>query len=291
MGSAVILSILCGLIAAVCWGSADFFAARASKSDSPELTALLVGILGAVSYTVFYPILSSSDIWTTPGVLYAVSAGLFIGSGLLMLYRGLDSGPVSLVSPIGSAYPLITALIVVTFLGASLTSLQVLGILLIVLGIVAASGLFEAKKSERKLSKGVSFALITFLLWGVGFAFLGESVSRIGWQKTTLVDIWTEAIAIGWIVIIYGKSRYTKRDLKRIGNKFIVIIALIQLFGLIVFDFGLSKSSSSAVITAVSATYPALTIFLAVKHFKEKLSFIPFAGAIVTILGVIILST
>lgn len=289
---ALIVSLL-GLLAAASWGTADFFAAKSSKALSPELATLVVGFIGAVAFSLFYIFRQGSEAWAFDGVLFAIGAGLLMGVGLLAFYRGLDIGPVSIVSPVGSAYPLVTTILVISIFGDSLSLPQVAGIMLIIVGILAASGLFNARKSERHVTKGVFYAIITFLLWGGAFVLLGEAVSRIGWEKTTFVDIWFELFAIALFVSML-KSRqkltFSKGGLKVILNKYLLIAALTQVFGLVVFNIGLTLSSSSAIITAISATYPALTIFLALKHFNEKVSLIPIIGAGITIVGVVILS-
>lgn len=52
------------------------------------------------------------------------------------------------------------------------------------------------KRSQRKITRGLAYALATLVLLGCAFALLGEAVSRLGWQKATLIDIWLEWAAI-----------------------------------------------------------------------------------------------
>jgi drug/metabolite transporter (DMT)-like permease len=289
---AVIVSLL-GLFAAISWGTADFFAAKSSKALSPEIATLVVGAIGAVAFSLFYLFRQGSEPWVLEGVLFAAGAGIFMGAGLLAFYRGLDVGPVSIVSPVGSAYPLVTTIIALSVFGDKLSSSQLFGIVLIVVGIMSASGLFSARKSERRLTKGIMYGIFTFVLWGIAFVLLGEAVSQIGWEKTTFVDIWFELVAIV-IFVSRLKSRqkfsFNRAGLKIIANKYLLAAALTQVVGLVVFNIGLTLSASSAIITAISATYPALTIFLALKHFNEKVTLVPMLGAAVTIIGVVILS-
>lgn len=134
--SATLLITFCGLIAAISWGTADFFAAKAAKTESAESTTLGVLVIGAVAFSLYYLVSHGSMPWTTAGALYAAAAGVFMGAGLLFFYRGLEVGPVSIVSPIGSAYPLVTTLIVITLLHGSLTALQIGGIVIVVTGLV-----------------------------------------------------------------------------------------------------------------------------------------------------------
>lgn len=287
----VLIASACGLIAALSWGIADFFAAKASKKISPESVALWVSLIGVVVYTLIYPLYPGGSHWSSGGVGFGIGAGLFMGAGLLLFYRGLAAGPVSIVSPIGSAYPLVTTLIVLTLFGGTLSNLQVFGIFLVVAGIIAASGIFQTMKSQRKLTRGVLYALPTFVLWGVAFAFIGQAVSSIGWQKATFVEVWSELlIIVVAILILRNQTEPSKLNVKLLANKFVIGTALLQLFGIIIFDVGLTITSSSAVITAISASYPALTVFLALKHLNEEQSLVPLLGGFVTVIGVMILS-
>ncbi len=288
MNSTIIASI-CGLLAAVSWGFADFLAAKASKALTGEKAALIVSFISAIAFVFYYSIDPGSTSWATQGIVYAAAAGIFMGMGLLFFYRGLEAGPVSVVSPIGGAYPLVTTLLVLGVLGGRLSALQITGILFIVIGIVAASGINQPTGNKKRLTKGVVMALCTFVFWGVSFAFLGQAVDVIGWQKTTLIDIWLEFLAILFIVPFFG-HKLSRYDFSLMKDKFIVGTALVQLFGLVVFDYGLTHAVSTAVITAISASYPALTIFLAIRILKEKQTVIALLGGLVTVVGVIILS-
>lgn len=287
-----LIPTFCGLVAAVSWGVADFFAAKASRKISPVLASIFIAAGSALLYSLFYMFYPESSIpWTQSGIVYASIAGLFMGAGLLMFYYGLEKGPVSIVSPIGSAYPLVTTLLVLTFLHGSLTGWQITGIFLVIGGITATSGLLTAKKSEKKLTSGVLYALLTFVLWGISFAFLGEAVARLGWEKATLLDIWLELLAILCLApFLEKRQHFLVNPIKIFKNPLIAGAALIQVVGLAVFNIGLTKTSSTAIITAISATYPALTILLAVHHFKEKTSVIALSGAAITVTGVILLS-
>lgn len=208
-----------------------------------------------------------------------------------MFYYGLEKGPVSIVSPIGSAYPLVTTLLVLTFLHGHLTGWQIGGIFLVIAGITATSGVLTAKKSERKITSGVVYALLTFVLWGISFAFLGEAVARLGWEKATLIDILLELAAILCLApFLESREHFRVNPFKLFRNPLIAGAAFIQVAGLAVFNIGLTKTSSTAIITAISATYPALTILLAVHHFKEKTTIIALSGALVTVTGVVLLS-
>jgi uncharacterized membrane protein len=290
MYPALIISLL-GVLTALSWGTADFFAAKASRRTSPEATTLWVSLIGTLAFASIYVVHPGDLGWTQAGILYAVAAGVSLELGLLMLFRGLDAGPVSIVSPISSAYPVVSTLIVLSVFGGSLRVLEMVGILITVVGLSMASGLLDIKKSDKKFTVGVVYGIISFLLLGLAYAMLGESVVQIGWQKSALIDTFAGLLALVVTLALISRQNLKKALQERsYGDKFVLLTALAQLIGGIVFTIGLAHAKSAAVITAISATYPVLTIFLALTHFGEKKQLVPLIGAFITIAGVIILS-
>ena len=291
MASSAIVVSLFGLASALLWGSADFFGAKASKHINPSAATFGVSTIGTLFFTLVFLFSHGTHSWNTTGVLYSVAAGIFLELGLVVFYRGLDAGPVNLVSPISSAYPLVSTAIILLAFGGSLKPFQIVGIVIVVAGIATATGLFNTKKSERKLSSGIIYALLTVLIWGIAYALIGKSVSGLGWQTATLVNFYAGLAVLPIILTVFsGKKFWKDVNVKLFKDKNVIIAAIAQSSGGILFNIGTSHTSSSAVITAVSASYPALTIFLALKGLGEKAKKVSLAGAFVTILGIIILS-
>lgn len=280
-----------GIGAAILWGGADYLGANASKRNSPNAATLGVSIIGTLLFTIIFLFNHGTTGWNLTGVLYSVAAGISLELGLLVFYRGLDAGPVNLVSPISSAYPLISLLVVLTIFGGSLKLLDILGIIIVVIGIAIASGLLNTKKSERRLSKGIVYALLTVLIWGLAYALVGKSVTDLGWQKATLINFYAGlAVLPIALTVIAGKQFWKGINHKFVSDKYVISAGIAQSLGGVIFNIGVSHTSSSAVITAISASYPALTIFLALKGLKERAKAISLIGAFTTIIGIVVLS-
>lgn len=56
--------------------------------------------------------------------------------GLLFLYIAFDKGPASLVSPVASTYPAITAVLAYFYLKEKISRINFFGILMVTLGVV-----------------------------------------------------------------------------------------------------------------------------------------------------------
>lgn len=292
MLSDTIIAGLAGLASAFGWGIADFFAARASKDTSPAITQLVGEPASAILYSLLFVLFmrGSFHIYMS-GALYCIAAGVSMMLAGICFFRGLKAGPVSLVSPIAAAYPLFTTILLLSVFHNTLTFVQISGIAMIIVGVMLASGLIGAKTSTYKLSTGVKYAIATAVLWGVGYAFLGPAVSSVGWQTTSLLQL--IVMAVTYLILfpfVYPSVRVKLSDLGPRKNRFALIDAVITIFSIVIFNFGITHASSAAVVTAISASYPAITIFLALRQFKEKIHYIPLLGGFISILGVIILS-
>jgi drug/metabolite transporter (DMT)-like permease len=287
-----VIAALAGLVSSFCWGIGDFFAARASKDTSPAIGQLVSEPASAFIYSLVFLLFMRGDFHVhTSGVLYCIAAGVFMTLAGICFFRGLHAGPVSLVSPIAAAYPLFTTVILMSVFQNKLNIEQLCGIAMIVVGVAAASGPVNTKASAFKLSKGIKYAIATAILWGIGYALLGPAVASVGWQTASLLQLIVMTVTYLLLFpVVYPSVRVTLHDLHPYKNRFALINAMIAIIAIVVFNFGITYASSAAVVTAISASYPAITIFLARKQFKEKTQLIPLSGGFISILGVILLS-
>jgi drug/metabolite transporter (DMT)-like permease len=288
------LAALFAITAAVSWGVGDFFSAKAAKGVGPVLSMLVITLLDLPIFAVFYLLLGQQ--WSFSGVAfaYAVGAGLFFTLASTLFFKALEKGPVSIVSPIASMYPLPTALIAVAAFGARLTLTEDVGIVLVLIGVAAASGLLTMDKSKRVITPGVKLAIGTALVWGLSFTLLAQAISRVGWANASLFEIAASAVLMPFIAQFMKKDEViTLGQVKKAAlNNFVMLSAVIGLVGIVAISFAISKSTASggAVAAAISSMYPIITILLALHHFKEKVLPLALSGAVLGIVGVIVLS-
>ena len=97
------------------------------------LICIAVGVL-AYTGTGFVTHLGS------PKILHVLAAGVFLGIGILSLYRSLSLGPVSVVTPIFAMFLVFSSVIGFLFLGESFTARKALGIVLAAASVYLVSG-------------------------------------------------------------------------------------------------------------------------------------------------------
>lgn len=292
MSDIAVIAVLCGFMAAVAWGICDFWAAKASKAVGPVTSVIAVNSIGLAVFAFSY-FLTGHDGTFGRDAWYAVGAGVAQGVGLISFFHALKVGPVSLVSPLSSAYPLVTIVCMLLFFQADMSPLQVLGVGIVMLGILAASELFSVKQSERRLGKGPTLALVTAGAWGLAYTLMSQALRTLDWQTASLVQITFIFLTCAILAptVKGGEKVFTRANLRSFANVFIIGAGVLQMFGMVIINVGIEQDADLApVVAAVSACYPVLTILLALKHFKEDFKLIPLGGAVVTIVGVVLLS-
>jgi drug/metabolite transporter (DMT)-like permease len=287
-------AIIFGLIAAVSWGLADFLAAKASKRFGGLATGVVVTIISALVFDFVYMLFfHEHTVWSAAGVGFALASGAAFTIANLAFYKGLEHGPVSIVSPLGSLYPLVTTIALVGFFGAVLSPRQYIGIAVVMLGILAASGLFERAKTGRSIGTGPLLGLCGALFWGLAWTFIAQAVVHIGWQFTAAIELTFSSLLFLPLLPLLKRSEVdiSKQLLPSMKNFVMVSAGILMMCGFLALSIGLDRVGDlAATAVVISACYPIITVFLALKKLKEKVQIIPLAGAFIGIAGVVILS-
>lgn len=290
-----ILAATLGLVAAVGWGVSGFFDAKASRSVHPIVASLTVNGLLTVVYTICYFLfLHQNDSCALTGILYASAGGAIIAIGALTYFTALSIGPISLASPMSSAYPLVTTVLAVAVFGATLSVEQGIAIGLIILGIFLVTEFLQIILRRKTIHKGPLFGLITAVCWGVGYALVAQAVQINGWQHATLVELLAMMLAFGVCIAFLKDKRKVSISTVRqaLRNKNIIAASLVALVAALSFNSGfMYDTTGGAAVVSLSAFYPVLTVLLALRHFDEKVRKVQLVGAAASIIGVIGITT
>src|ERR1700758_5339146 len=196
----VSLAIILGLTGALCWGGADFAARFASRRVGAYRTLFFMQFFGFIALSIYLKFRGGFFVGIAPGWhpwALAALAGVINMIASLSLYYSFQVGVMSIVGPVSSAYPALTVALAVAS-GERITALRGAGLAVTLVGVILAATTFTpaaatpvnanperkspANKSDVKessgkesahLSKGVGWALLAALGFGVLFWFLG----------------------------------------------------------------------------------------------------------------------
>ncbi len=285
------MGVLSGLVAMFGWGGADFLAALSSRKIGNVLTLWwmqVVGFLVALLYLTFnFATLRFEEL--PKFVFLLILVALFQLVAYLAFYRGLEIAQVSLVSPLGASWLVVTALLSVIFYGEILRANQVLAIFLIVVGIFLLSvdlrTLFRGK--GLALLTGVPEGLVAMLGWGISLFLIVPASRSLGWFLPVLTFKLTIILLLGGYLCLSGKLIKMKYQSSTL--KLLFFIGVLDMVAHMSYSYGVGGSYAS-IVAAVSGAFALVTVVLAKIFLKEKTDLFQGLGITGVILGLVLIS-
>lgn len=274
------MAAVLALLSSLMWGTADFLGGSVSRRVRP---VAVYGLSQAVGFVVLVAIATAVGGWgTDPGYWpWAIASSLLGAVGMLAFYSALAIGPMGIVSPLVALsvmVPVAFALLV----GEVPTGVQVLGIIGAVIGILLASGpeLSGAESARPLLLAGV--AAISFGGMYITMA-KGSEVDAL----MTMTGMRVTTVVIFAVVLAFARSLggAQPRDLLPLAIIGIFDAAANVLFG-VATTMGLLSTTS-----VLGSLYPVVTAILAAVFLHERLKPVQYAGVVVAMTGVILISS
>ena len=301
---ALVLAILGGLGAALCWATSSMASARSSRLIGSWATlgwVMLIGALIAVPATIVAG--GGADLTPTALQLLGISA---VGNivGLLLAYTAFQGGKVAVIAPIVSTEGAMGAVISIVF-GEQVGIAAAVVLTAIAIGIVLAAagspdevaaaepgGLAvppESRSAAGRAGPGHPDTRSTLLALGA-VVFFGINLyasARIG---ATLPIVWSILPArLGGFVFVALPLLATGRlRLSREAVPFVIVVALAEVIGTAVYAFGARDGIAVAAVT--SSQFGAIAAVVSVVAFGERLRRIQVVGVGVIAAGVAILA-
>jgi drug/metabolite transporter (DMT)-like permease len=282
------MGILLGLTAALSWGLADYLAAMASRR-----TGALRVVLG---FHVVAMVLLAVLLFGSGGGLAEISRSdlvwfVFIGAlgwlSYLAFYRALAIGPISIVSPIVSAYAASTVVCAVLIGGERLAGGETAAIVVVMIGVVlASSDLAQMRRIERVAALGLVLALVTAVLIGAFVYGVAYFSVDYGWLVPIFVARGFSTLFIVGTAAAGGELRFPDRSPRLLVT--IALIAVVDTLGYVAFNFGVRHADTSVVATA-AAPYAVVPIVAGIVLLDERPRGTHWAGISLVIAGLILL--
>ncbi|HEY2109081.1 MAG TPA: DMT family transporter [Candidatus Acidoferrales bacterium] len=308
------LAIILGLTGAVCWGGADFAARFASRRVGAYRTLFFMQFFGFVALSVYLKFrggfFEGVALGWHPWAL-ATLAGVINMVASLSLYYSFQIGVMSIVAPVSSAYPALTVALAIAS-GERITALRGVGLAVTLVGVILAATTFTpsaanpvdeglanetagkesaAKETTAKetahLSKGVVWALLAALGFGVLFWFLGfYVVPAVG----PTISVWV--IRLTSFSVLAAAAFPTRQSLKLPSGRVWWLLAAVGFLDTAAFvanNAGLSTGQVS-VVSVLASLYGAVTVLFAWIFLREKLERTQWLGIILIFAGIVLVS-
>lgn len=278
-----------GLLSALCFGTADFVAARSSKRIGVHATLFYMQLVGFLLLTVAMFVLEqwrSIDTWS-----HAAAAGWWMLvdlAGILLLYQGLKVGHASVVAPIASSFSAVTAVLAFAF-GERVSPFTLAGIVLTIIGVifVTVTGTSDDRRASRQnVAQGAVWAIGAALLLGIAFFGLRYPAMAIGGVATVWIGRCQATVLLPLLSLL------TRWRLTCPGKKDWAALTAVGVFdavAIVSYNVGLRQAQTSIVITAVSL-FAVFTLLWGVLLAKERPARHQWAGILLTFVGIAVVS-
>lgn len=282
------MGILLGLTAALSWGLADYFAAVASRRTGSFRVVLgfhlvAVVLLGLVLVGTGETL---SDV-SGGDLAWFMFLGLLGALSYVAFYRALAIGPISIVSPIVSAYAAVTVVCAVLIGGERLGGGETAAIVVVLLGVLlASSDLAQLGALERIVLLGILLALATAVLIGVFVYGVAYFSAEYGWLVPIVLARGFSTLFLVAMSLRGGEWRFPDRSPRLLTT--IALIAVVDTVGYVAFNFGVRHADTSVVATA-AAPYSVVPIVAGVVLLHERPRATQWCGVALVIAGLILL--
>ena len=279
-----------GLVAALGWGLADFFAALAGRRLGSLMAVLIGQALAAVSITVLF-LASGAGLSSLTGWWWLVAInGVLAMSAYALHYHALELGPVSVVSPIGAGYAVVGVLLAIAVLGERPSGLELIGIGCSIVGAVLVSTDLRAMRAGlREHPPGLWWAVSSAVGFGLAGFTLGVIAKETGvWQVATFASRWAMIVAFIPLAIARRGQFSRLRTATVAGVGFALVAGATDVLGVASYSAG-AESGYLSVVLAASAVFPLIAVLLSHLTLHERLAPNQYAGIAFIVFGLLLL--
>jgi uncharacterized membrane protein len=271
------MSVVLALGAAVVFGSADFLGGLASRRRTALAVALLSQLAGLVALAVALPFLGPATV-TPRDIGLGALGGLFGATGVVLLFRSLARGPMSVVAPTAalsaSVVPILAGLLLgerpgpAAFVGIVVALAAVLLIThegpsehvpVLADGAVAPGRGAALRVAGTALLAGALFGLFFVCLHGTGddaglYPLLGARMASVPFLA----------------VLLATRGGGIRSSLAGRGLGTVVISGVLDMAANVLYLLAL-RHGMLAIVSAVTGLYPASTVLLAQTVLDERM--------------------
>jgi uncharacterized membrane protein len=268
------MTAILALSAAAIYGTADFLGGVAARRTSALTVTVLAHVVGLALLGAALVVLPAAHP-TAVDLAFGAAAGTLGGVGLILFYRALASGAMSVVAPVAALFGAALPVTVGLGLGEqlSLPALVGIGVAVAAVALVSREEPAEVGRAPRRASQHpLVLAVLAGLAFGAFFVMLSRTHAAAG--------LWPLLAArVASIALLGGFSLVTGRSLRPTpgSRRLIVAAGAGDMVANVLYLLAVRRGLVSLVAVIV-ALYPAATVLLAQVVLGERLRRIQVAG-------------
>jgi drug/metabolite transporter (DMT)-like permease len=281
------LGVPLGLGSGLCWGAADFLGGLQSRRLPALTVAFWSQVAGGLALAAAIVVLGVRPL--AAELAWGMAAGIGGGLALVLFYRGLAEGTMSVVAPV-SACSAVIPVAAALLTGEEPGAIAGLGVLAAITGVVLVSRTRPARpgggqdRGRAGQSRRVlAMALAAAIGFGLFYVFVDAGTAVPGGSPLSVIaGARTSSLAVLSTIAVVWRSglRWPGR---RIGT--VALVGLGDTGANLLFAYA-ATTGNLAVVGVLGSLYPVATVILARWLLGERLSTGQNAGVVLALTGV-----
>ncbi len=276
------LSILYGLISAIGWGAADFTGGLASRRTKPYRVLFLAEFAGLIPL-IGLAWVSSEPIPALPAWLWSATASGLGTFGLLILYRALAEGQMTIAAPVSA----LLAASIPVFVGGLTQGLPepltLLGFVLALASIWMISQNGEHPEWRLNL-KMLSLPLMAGIFFGFYFVAIHEATRQAFYWPLV-----SARLAGTLVMLVYAASIHGPLLPERSIWPLVILGGMLDVSGNAFYVLS-AQTGRLDVAAVLGSLYPGSTVILAAILLKERISRWQGLGILMVLVAILLLT-
>ena len=276
------MAVVLALASALVYGAADFCGGMATRRATAFVVVALSQAAGLVALLVVLPAVGGSP--TAADLAWGAAAGLAGSGGLVLFYRALAAGVMSVVAPVTALTAAAVPVLVGLVLGERLAPWSALGIALALVAVVlvAAEGGLPTLRTAR--SAGLLPALAAGLGFGVFFVMLDQTRP----ESTLWPLVASRSVSVALVLLLGVALRASLRIRGR--TALLVVLAGVLDMAANALFLAATQQGQLAITGVLASLYPVSTVVLAQLVLRERLVRAQLAGLATAVVAVVLIS-
>jgi drug/metabolite transporter (DMT)-like permease len=274
-----------GAAAALAWGVADVIVTFYARRLGYLRALVVIHGLSLIPLALLALVVDPPEAVTTGSLLSAAALGPVAVVAYMGFYKALELGPISIVSPIVSAFGAVVVLLALLVLGDSLTEVQALGCGLVLSCVVVAS--IETSGSDHVGATGITLSLVACFAFGLYLFLQGELADELGWLLPILCSRVVAVLMLAALLAV--TSDEPRAELGLAGIAGCAATGALEASAYLFFNRGAELGEIALTGAAVSA-YPVIPILVGLFALHERVARHQLVGVAGVLLGMVVLS-
>jgi drug/metabolite transporter (DMT)-like permease len=276
------LAVFLGLLVAATYGVGDFFGGLASKRNPPSAVVAVSQSFGLVIMVALVVLDGSPLSWNDfGGGAAAGSIGLI---GVILLYRGLANGTMSVVAPITAVGAGVVPFAWGILTGDRPTALALVGVVAALAAIALVSAADVAEDTNKATTNDIALALVAGAAFGAVFILLGTTDESSGMWPVLGARIASVTLVTTGVLVLRRPLRPVPGTLPTIAGAGALDAGANALYLLA------SREGLLSIVSVLSSLYPAATIVLARLVLRERMNRKQLVGIALALTGVVFIA-